>query len=173
MKLAKRTVYVAGIPVKASPTDIYNFLNESSKVQEFYTPRSGKNNNRHFGFAVCDSEAEKEKLLAQRTIKTDRFKLLIRTFDFDNYFKNIENHKVNRDLLRGRTLKFHKRKIISHLFSGKPAQFLLGGKAVDSNNISNFEKNVSKTKASKQAVIVALDEDGPIEDYMHTGITRK
>ena len=170
-RLARLTVYVAGIPVKASPSEIYTVLNSKSEILDFYTPRSGKNNNRHFGFAVCTSEDEKEKLLALRTIKTDRFKLLIRHFDFENYLSNVLQHRDNREQLRGRTLHFHKKKIVSNLFSGNPALFLLGEEPADKT--TKFNKQLPQQANNKQAVTVDIDEDSLSKDLMHKRKNKK
>jgi len=100
-------------------------LNENSTVREFYTPRSGKNNNRHFGFAICGSIEDKQHLLELRTIRNNRLKLLVREFDYNSYNLNAQKHKENRDLLRNRTLKFHKTKVIKNLFNGQNALFFI------------------------------------------------
>ena len=145
--LAERTVYLAGIPVKASPLEIYTILNENASVREFYTPMSGKNNNRHFGFAICASREDKHKLLELRTIRNNRFKLLIRVFEYASYQLNAEKHKENRDILRNRTLKCHKMKVLSNLFSGKEAVFLLG----DQNCVSQKANHDNSNKIKKHS----------------------
>ena len=92
-ELSERIVYVAGIPTMAQRSLLLSSLKTLAEIREFYVPRNNGWNNRHFGFAICETLEDKKKLLAAKKLRTEHFRLLFSTFNYEKYLKNFSKKK--------------------------------------------------------------------------------
>lgn len=123
-ELSKRIVYVAGIPTMAQRSLLLSSLRTVAKIREFFVPRNNGWNNRHFGFAICETMEDKQKLLATKKLRTEHFRLLFSSFNYEKYFQNFSKKK--RKLLSGKGDYDHlpnhmapKNVLVKQFFKGK------------------------------------------------------
>ena len=122
--LSEKVVYVAGVPIKAKHSEILAHIEQLVEVQELFLPRSTGKNIRHFGFIICRETKDKEALIAMKQLKSSRYKLLFRRFNYLTYAENPE--KLKDQQLAERSGSFAKQVHIAfNFFKGRASRTTL------------------------------------------------
>lgn len=105
--LKEFTVYLTGIPIKADYHRIKSLMGGMAGLRELYIPQNHNNNFKYFGFAICNTLKDKDKLLSYRKlVVAPNCKIQMRELNFDSY-----KNRLNKNLTTKRVNQLKKKKL--------------------------------------------------------------